>query len=330
MTAIARPPRGRSTARPLDPRPSEGARRSDEARPRSLAGLSRLESAIVEAVAYGDVFDWPLTPEEIHRYLPIRAGRAEVDEALAGAAIGRFVEASDGFLTLAGRTGLVADRRRRAAISAALWPRALHHARLLAALPFVRLVAVTGSLAVDAADEAADVDLFMVTEDGRLWLTRAMSMGVVRLAALRRLRICPNYLVAESALGIEDRSLFTAHELVQMVPVGPSPAYAELLDRNAWFRDFLPNSEPRPPLTGDDLRPTRATWRRVAEAPLRTALGDRIDRWEMGRKVRRLSAEAASTETRYDATCCKGHSEEHGRRSLAAFHARLRRLEEAT
>jgi hypothetical protein len=330
MTVVARAPRYRSTAVPVDVREPEGAPHGDEAGPRTLAGLSRLESAVVEAIAYADVFDWPLTPDEVHRYLPVRAALGEVEAALAGPAIGRFVERSDGFLTLAGRTGLVADRLRRATVSRALWPRAIRHARLVAALPFVRLVAITGSLAVDAADDAADVDLLVVTADGRVWLTRAMSMGVVRFAALSRLRLCPNYLVAESALRIEERSLFTAHELVQMVPVGPSPAYAELLRLNAWFRDFLPNSGPRPPLTGDGLGPTLTTWQRVAEAPLRTALGDRIERWEMRRKVRRLSSEAASTETRYDATCCKGHSEEHGRRSLAAFHARLRELEEAT
>ena len=330
MTAVARAPRGRSVRSSAGLWTTEPVGRSGDTDRGSIAGLSRLESAVVEAVAYADVFDWPLTPDEVHRYLPVPATRGQVDEVLARPALRRFLDGSDGFVKLQGRAGLVGGRRRRAAASASLWPRAIRYARLVASLPFVRLVAITGSLAVDAAEGSADVDLLVVTEDGRLWLSRAMSMGVVRVAALDRLRLCPNYLLAESALRIEDRSLFTAHELVQMVPVADSPAYGELLRQNAWFRDFLPNSEPRPPLSAGRLGRAETPWRRIAEAPLRSTLGDRIDRWEMRRKVRRLSVASTSEETRYDAACCKGHSEEHGRRSLAAFHARLRGLEEAS
>ncbi len=329
MTAVAGRPRARARRAPVVRPEPDGVRRTHDDRP-SVGGLSRLGSAVVEAVAYADVFDWPLTPEEVHRYLPLRATRRDVDEMLARAVMGRFLESSEGFVTLVGRSHLVADRRRREAISRALWPRALRYARLVAALPFVRLVAITGSLAVDAADDDADIDLLVVTATGRLWLTRAMSMAVVRAATLAGVRLCPNYLLAESDLRIDDHSLFTAHELVQMVPVGASSAHAEFIRQNGWFDEYLPNSEPRPPLGGYGVTSTDRTWRRVAEAPLRSGLGDRLDRWEMRRKVRQLSRDSASAETRYDADCCKGHSEEHGRRSMSAFRSRLRRLEESS
>jgi hypothetical protein len=329
MTATARPYRGRPTSAEVRRPAIDGVRPADDEAGPSLARSSTLGRAIVEAVAYADVFDWPLTPEEIHRYLPIRASRRDVDEMLARPIMSRFLEGTDGYVSLVGRAHLVADRRRRVEISRALWPRALRYARLVAALPFVRLVAITGSLAVDAADDEGDVDLLVVTANGRLWLARAMSMAVVRAAALARIRLCPNYLLAESDLRLDDRSLFTAHELVQMVPVGASPAYAELIRQNRWFGEFLPNSELRPPLARGGVAGTDGIWRRLAEASLRSGIGDRLDRWEMRRKVRQLSRASTSAETRYDATCCKGHSEEHGRRSMSAFEARLRRLEES-
>jgi hypothetical protein len=55
---------------------------------------------------------------------------------------------------------------------------------------------------------------------------------------------------------------------------------------------------------------------------------DRIERWEMRRKIRRLRALAPSAEAQYSVACCKGHVDDHGRRTIAAFEARLARLRE--
>jgi glycosyltransferase involved in cell wall biosynthesis len=281
-----------------------------------------IERGIVAALAYADVFDWPLTADEIRRYLPVTATRTQVEAALLAAETDRLIERHGDLVMLDGRGSLAAVRNERSARSASLWPTALAWARRVGRLPFVRMVAVTGSLAVDSARDRDDVDLLVVTAEGRLWLTRAMAMALVRLARLGGLRLCPNYLLAESALGLQDRSLFTARELVQMVPVTGGDAYADLMARNDWYREFLPNAEPR----SVSAAPPRRL-RRFAESVLRLGLFDRLERWEMNRKSRLLYAASASTETRYDATCCKGHAGEHGRQVLADFESRLARLE---
>lgn len=283
--------------------------------------------AIVEAVAYADVFDWPLTPAEVHRYLPVRAEFGEVEAALRSPRLGAFVGSTEGHLTLIGREALVPLRRRREAISAALWPRAIRYLRATAALPFVRFVAVTGSLAVGAARDEADVDLFIVTEERRLWLTRAMTIAVVRAASARGVGLCPNYFLAESALELTERDRFTAHELVQMIPLAGERAYRALLERNSWYRDFLPNhpgpSAPAFSLVGGGVRA-------LGERALRAGLVDRLERWEMERKIARLSAGPGSSEIRFDAAVCKGHLEEHRRRTLASLRQRLAQLGEVT
>ena len=283
--------------------------------------LDRLEAAIVEAVTYADIFDWPRTTAEIQRYLPVRARLDEVEAALAARPLRALTDSIDGVVMLPGREALAGARRRRAAASASLWPQAIRYGRLIASLPFVRLVAVSGSLAIGAADEAADVDLFVVAEDGRLWLTRALVVAVVRVAATRGVRLCPNYLLAASGLALQERDRFTAHELAQLVPIAGIEAHQALLERNAWFRDFLPN-HPGPP--APEWRPAARGVRRLAERVLRAGPFDRLERWEMERKVARLSAEAgADSETRFDATMCKGHVGGHRRRADEAFRRRL-------
>lgn len=298
------------------------------ARPLRAAGSERadaVERAIVEAVAYADVFDWPLTAPEIHAFLPIAAGLDEVAAAIPSPGLGEFVSTTFGHtaspaldrvrsgpdvhVTLVGREHLVAERARREAMSAALWPQARAWGRRIAALPFVRLVAVTGSLAVGAAADEADVDLLIVTEPGRLWLTRAMTIGLVRAAAARGVSLCPNYFLTDSALALPDRDLFTAHELVQMVTLSDAGVQAALLERNGWYRDFLPNHA-GPRRMGEGA-PARGPWprglveraltvqgprlRRLVERALRAGPVDRLERWEMKRKVARLSAAARSS-----------------------------------
>lgn len=287
---------------------------------RATSGFHPIERAALEAIVYADVFDWPLTPLEVHRYLPVPAAPADVESALDVLGACGVVVARDGLVMLTGREPLAGERRRRATASARLWRTAMAYGRVVASLPWIRLVAVTGSLAVGAATENADIDLFVVTTDGRLWLSRALTIAVVKAAAVRGVTLCPNYFLSGSAVRLPERDRFTAHELVQMVPIAGAETYRTLLERNAWYREFLPNHPGHGgPVDAADAGPIRQAF----ELALRGRLGDRLEYWEMARKVRRLTAGQASVELRFGPTVCKGHLNEHRRRTLASFEERL-------
>ena len=101
-----------------------------------------IEQAALRAVAYADVFDYPLRATEIHRYLHGVVATAEATAmALARCgAPGGPLHVREGLYTLTGREGLVDVRRRRAACAEGLWPAAVSYGRLIAGLPFVRMV----------------------------------------------------------------------------------------------------------------------------------------------------------------------------------------------
>jgi hypothetical protein len=180
-----------------------------------------LELAIMRTLAYADMFDYPLRPAEVHRYLVAEAASLQrVDQALRDSRLLRELTSQvDDYYALRGRTSLVRLRQERQQVSGGLWPRAARYGRLMAGLPFVRMVAVTGALAVNNVDRRVDLDYLVVTEPGRLWLCRALVILLVRWALLRGGVICPNYFISTSALSIAERSLYTAHELAQMVPI---------------------------------------------------------------------------------------------------------------
>jgi hypothetical protein len=289
-----------------------------------------LERAILLTVAYADVFDYPLTATEIYRYLiGAAASPAAIQAALeSGRLAPHTLSYCDGYIMLPGREATAATRRRRASMAAQLWPLALRYGKVIAGLPFVRMVAVTGALAMDNVETGADIDFLIVTEPGRLWLCRALVIGLVRMAARRGDPLCPNYFLSEQALVLSEHTLYTAHELVQMVPLAGLPVYQRLRALNAWADRFLPNADGPPRQLAVHIAPDRPV-RRVLEAALRSPPGGWVERWEMDRKVHKFSRQPNGTaETAFCADWCKGHFDGHGQRTLAAFTDRLRAIEE--
>ncbi|HSM55230.1 MAG TPA: hypothetical protein VK879_03665 [Candidatus Sulfomarinibacteraceae bacterium] len=286
--------------------------------------------AVSRTIAYADVFDYPLTAQEVHRYLiGVSASPSQVYRALHHKTQTGELAARFGFFTLARRQDLVDLRSRREVFAQALWPQAVRYGRLIGGLPFVRLVAVTGSLAVDNVEPQADIDYLIVTEPGRLWLCRALTILVVRLAATAGIPLCPNYFLSLNALVFQERNLYTARELAQMVPLSGKRIYRRMRQVNEWTTRFLPNathaprrwSAPQPSL------PRRLT-RGLVESALRTPPGAWLERWEMERKIARF-ANGEGPEQIEAAFCpdwCKGHFDGHGQRILQAYAQRIAEL----
>jgi hypothetical protein len=286
------------------------------------------ERAVLQTLAYADVFDYPLSEAEVHRYLiGARATREEAASALTWLQDAGAIEARHGWYTLPGRDALAEVRRSREEHARRLWPRARSYARTIGALPFVRFVGVSGALAVDNVCADADIDYFIVTEGGRLWTARALIVALVRLARRRGDVICPNYLVSERAIELGDRNLFTAHELTQLVPIVGRATYTRLRKSNAWAIQFLPNAS-GPPRPAQVSNRDRGRIRAAAEWLGRSAPGRWVERWERERKVRRFERGSTSaSEASFGPDWCKGHFGQHGHRALAAYAAAVSRLE---
>ncbi|WP_420645230.1 hypothetical protein [Candidatus Leptofilum sp.] len=284
-----------------------------------------LEQAIWRTLAYVDLFDYPLTAVEIHRYLDgVVATLHDVRQVLTSRSVlAAQVSCLHGFYCLAGREEVVALRQMRQQTSQKLWAEARRYGNIIAQLPFVHMVAVTGSLAMSNVIDKADIDYFIVTENGRLWLTRALIVGVVRWAARRGILLCPNYFVSESALGLADQTIYTAREIAQMVPLSGLPTYQRLRQQNQWVLNFLPNADGPPQVLAAESQPKR--WlQAVTELPLRTPLGTWLEQWEQARKIAKLTLEqTVSEESCFTAVMCKGHFQAHQKRTLRAYQNRI-------
>jgi hypothetical protein len=292
----------------------------------SLVG-DPLARSVLGALAYADLFDYPLSLDEMTRYqIATSYSREELAHALTNSPhLKHAICSQEQYYCLRGRESVFEARHLRAAPSARAWRRATIYSRILARLPFVRMVAVTGALAMDNISVRPDIDLLVVTRQGRVWIGRRFIIGLVRVARLFGDELCPNYVISRRSLRLEQQDLFTAHELAQMVPMYGQALYEEMLERNSWARHYLPRAFCSTRKHVAAL--PRGFVRRLVEMPLSASRLDRWERWEMARlqrKLRPLVGDAA--EVICSPQQCKGHTGLHRQRVTTRYAERLREL----
>lgn len=291
--------------------------------------MQPLEAAILRTVLYADVFDFPMKIEELHHYLIS-------DEPVSLADVAQTVHQSiilkqklqhiGDYIIVQGSESLIETRRKREAASTTLWPRAIRWGYVLSALPYVRMVALTGALAVrNAADHDDDLDYMLITAHHRVWLARAFAILMVKMGRLRGVTICPNYVLSESNLTQTRRDIFLAHEVAQMVPIYGTDCYRRFREINNWSYQQLPNAVD-PFFDEPEIRlgMTRIL-KRVLEVVLGGALGNWLEQWEYHRKLNRFSADlqTPNSSAQVDDTQIKGHFNDHGHPVLQKYARRL-------
>lgn len=224
-----------------------------------------LDRAILGALAYHDVFDFPLTVEEVWRWLYVNddadtaevahATPADVDWAISALSIAGKVDRAGSYVTLKSRSGIIATRISRHAANERKWRCARHVASVLRLVPFVRFVGVVNTLALDNARPESDIDLFVIVKRRRLWLTRAVVTALVHAMGVRRHgttvtdRVCLSFYVSDGALNLEPlkhpaiaHDSYLAYWVTEVVPMySRGNAWQAFLRANGWVTKRIPH-----------------------------------------------------------------------------------------
>lgn len=214
----------------------------------------KLQDSVIKTLKYSDHFDYPLTRSEIHSRLISNTPRSveQITETIDLLIKQKQIATTGDYFYLPGRKSLVDQRLRRESVSRTMLRRAQLLSSRLSRIPFVKAIYLTGSLAMHNSTTHSDIDLFIITQEGRLWTTRLVLTIYTTLLGLRRYpgslktqdKLCLNlYLTPASYLLPQSKqNLYTAYELVQAVPVyDPTDTRASLLATNSWIQKYLPN-----------------------------------------------------------------------------------------
>ncbi len=189
------------------------------------------------------MFSYPLKKRELFVFLQYSADSHAFDDALefllGESVIFKFEE----FYCLHPNYSLIQRRIKGNALAEKMLKKAAQSARLLSKFPFVRGVAISGSLSKNFADENADVDFFIITAPNRLWISRSFLHLFKKLTFLvnRQHLYCMNYFIDEEQLVIIEKNIYTATEVATLLPLFGTNTFENFYAANSWAIQLLPN-----------------------------------------------------------------------------------------
>ncbi len=235
--------------------------------------MNFLEKSILATVCYYDIFEYPLTPLEVFKYLvnplyiigqtekietlkiePLKnISLFQILDTLESKRIKRFISQKNGFYFLKGGSRFVETRIERQKIAAGRWKKINKVLKYLQAVPFVKMIAVCNSLAIDNSKEEADIDFFLITRRKRIWLVRFLVtltiwlMGEWRHKNKISGRICLSFYIADDLLNLKGITIqpfdtYLAHWICELRPIlCEGKIYEDFILANQWVRDYLLN-----------------------------------------------------------------------------------------
>ncbi len=295
------------------------------------------ELAVLRSVTYAALFEYPLTLAQLQKSLiGVRADAATVASWWANSAFLQVaIDHQDGRYFPAGRHDLLRTRARREALSRDLLERDRRILSVVAAMPFVRMVALSGSLAHLNAERSADLDLFVITAPHRVWSVTLSLLVIARLFGWRR-RLCLNYVISEDALQVQPADLYSANQIIHLRPILGDEVFARFVDANPFVREIYPNfalsslplegSVPQAldPSGPQALKPSgpqalKAFFERVLSFGI-AHVCERAARAIYGRHLHRRATSWQSREqVQLDAECLKLHTRSHRAAALEQY-----------
>ena len=207
----------------------------------------KAELAILKTLVYFDIFDYPLSEQDIKNFLGCYISDEIFASALLQLLLDKIIFCVDQFYSLQNNRQRAEERMQGNLRAQSLIVKASKIGAFLYKFPYVRAVAVSGSLSKNYADKKADIDFFIITKANRLWIARTILHLFKKFTFLvgKQNFFCMNYFVDEEALVIPEKNIYTAVEIVTLLPVAGTFTLNKFFEKNQWTKKWLPCYEYR-------------------------------------------------------------------------------------
>ena len=238
--------------------------------------MNEAKENILATLAYFDIFKYPLTSGEIYLFLKSKYHQADFELALRYLVAHRAVYQFGNLYSLKNDYALATRRYNGNQKAAELIKVAQKIGDWLICFPYVRGIAISGSLSKNYADEHSDIDLFIITAKNRLWIARTLMHAFKKLTFLvnKQDYFCMNYYIDEAQLEIREKTIYTAVEVVTLIPLQGDTVMEQFYAANSWTREYLPNKIMRLS-SAKPLRPS--IFKILFEKLFNNFIGDAID-----------------------------------------------------
>jgi hypothetical protein len=210
------------------------------------------EQAILTTLLYSDIFSFPITKDELWKFLiaPQKIAKTDFERSLRQ--LTEYISFQDGYFCLKGKEKYIAKRKQNGTEVEKKMQRTLSVTKKLSRIPSLMFVGISGGLAVGNVTKDDDIDLVIIVKKNTLFVSRFLIVIFLEMLGVRRSRnqkhtsdtICVNLLFDETFLGwfTHHQDIYTAREIGQIIPLFERDnTYKRFIQANNWIKQFLPN-----------------------------------------------------------------------------------------
>jgi hypothetical protein len=209
--------------------------------------ISETREAIWRTLLYFEFFAHPLSAKEVWMYLDRKESETMVEENLKALVRDHQIFQFGPYFQTLNDARWVPQRVDNQKRAEKYFPIARRMAALIGAFPFIRAVFVSGSLSKSVVKLDGDIDFFLITTPGRLWLARTLLVLFKKIFLFNSHKyFCVNYFIDTEHLEIEEQNLFTATETATLIPLYGAQWYQAFCRENNWAWSQFPNVGQRP------------------------------------------------------------------------------------
>src|SRR5690606_34390696 len=211
--------------------------------------MTSLDTAIIKTLAYADLFNQSLTTDELHKYLieyKLDDPQKLIDQSISK------VSYSNNLWSLQANQKTVNLKKGQLKTTEYKIQHAKKYTKIFLLLPWIKFVGITGSIAGGTPTKTDDIDLLIITDQNRLWLTRLFLTIMLNMLGKRRKpnakqsqindKFCLNMWLAMDNLQEKHQDIYTANEIARIIPLlNRQDSFAHYLLSNNWTAKYLPN-----------------------------------------------------------------------------------------
>lgn len=238
---------------------------------------SKIEQAVYDCLAYFDVFNHPLKINEVLDFLPKQSDLKSVDQALLALTSKGIIFQKENYYSLKNSTSNISIREADEQRAKSSIDDAKRYGKLISKFPFILGVSISGSLSKGLLKEDGDYDFFLIVKRKRIWIAKLL-LKLYKVVFLGNSYeyFCINYLISDENLEIDEKNVFTATELLTVIPVaGNLDLFKSLYEANVWVARFLPNKQ-WTPYTQEIVNKTRIS--KIIQLLLDNKIGSLINK----------------------------------------------------
>ena len=214
-----------------------------------------MEESIYETLHYFALFSYPPTIEELWTFLKKKTSKKNVKQLVYMLSKSKklITDTYANRVTLAGYPSFFSMQKRRNRITEEKKKKVGLYMKILSYIPWIQLVGYSGSVSMNNAVEADDIDVFIIAKSQRLWTARFCAVLTALLLRIKRPRnvkyaantVCLNLFFDERDMHIPPikQTAYVAHEVLQMKVIFQKyRTYMHFIESNDWVFTFYPNA----------------------------------------------------------------------------------------